>query len=187
MDYDLYACYEDGVLCISDNDENVLFNSLLTDDNKREAEEIFEDKECLVPYEESMSVLQKAVPAYNSSESLMSDFGHFVKEAGFTIYADDDFPGGDEFYVPLPEDYLKYNDVEVHDDGEVFYVLIPTVDDIYKILFGEDYDRSLPSSIVISRCSEKLKSSNSEALEQEIQRWIIEKVKDGGLKDSSHG
>jgi len=56
------------------------------------------------------------------------------------------------------------------------------------MLFGEDCDFSLPKSVIISRCSQKLnKSIGKDSLKQEIRSQIIEKVKDGGLKDSSNG
>ena len=189
MDYDLYASYENGVLCVSDQNETVLFNSLLTVDNRKEAEEIFEDKECLVLYETTRNILEEVVRTFSPSESLISEIGIFIEQARFTIYVDDEFSDEDDFYIPLPEEYLKYNDVEVHEaTEEVFYVLSLTLDDIYKILFGEDCDFSLPKSVIISRCNQKLNnSSDRDSLKKEIRRWIIEKVKDGGLKDSSNG
>lgn len=187
MDYDLYASYEDGVLCVSDENETVLFNSLLTVDNRKEAEEIFEDKECLVLYETTRNILGDVVRTFSPSESLISEIGIFIEQAKFTIYADDEFSDEDEFYIPLPADYIKYVGTELHEDTEeVFYVFNPTLDDIYKILFAEDCDLSLPRSVVISRCSQKLSLGDRDSLKQEIRRQIIEKVKAGGEKDSSH-
>lgn len=192
MTYDLYASYENGVLCVSDENETVLFNSLLTIDNRKEAEEIFEDKECLVLYETTRNILGEVVRTFNPSESLISEIGIFIEQARFTFRVDIEL-NEDDFYIPLPADYIKYNDVEVYEDSEyeageeVFYVLSLTLDDIYKILFGEDCDFSLPKSVIISRCSQRLNNfSEKDSLKQQIHRWIIEKVKAGG-EDSCHG
>lgn len=191
MDYDLYASYENGVLCVSDQNETVFFNPILTVDNRKEAEEILEDKECLVLYETTRDILADVVRTFSPSESLISEIGLFIEQAKFTFYGDVEFLDEDDFYIPLPEDYLKYNDVELYenseDSEEVFYVLSLTLDDIYKILFGEDCDFSLPKSVIISRCSQKLNNSiGKDSLKQEIRRWIIEKVRAGG-EDSSNG
>lgn len=192
MDYDLYASYEDGVLCVSDENETVLFNSLLTIDNRKEAEEIFEDKECLVLYETTRDILANVVRTFSPSESLISEVGIFIEQAKFTCRVDIELDE-DDFYIPLPADYIKYNDVEVYEDSEyedseeVFYVLSLTLDDIYKMLFAGDCDFSLPKSVIISRCSQRLNNSiGKDSMKQEIHRWIIEKVKDGG-EDSSNG
>jgi len=189
MDYDLYASYENGVLCVSDENETVLFNSLLTIDNRKEAEEIFEDKECLVLYETTRNILGEVVRTFSPSESLISEISIFIEQARFTIYVDDEFSDEDDFYIPLPAEYLKYNGVEVHEAcEEVFYVLSLTLDDIYRMLFGEDCDFSLPKSVIISRCNQKLNnSSDRDSLKKEIRSQIIEKVLAGGLKDSSNG
>ena len=193
MTYDLYASYENGVLCVSDENETVLFNSLLTVDNRKEAEEIFEDKECLVLYETTRNILGDVVRTFIPSESLISEIDIFIEQAKFTCRVDIELDE-DDFYIPLPADYIKYNDVEVYEDSEyedgeeVFYVLSLTLDDIYKMLFGEDCDFSIPKSVIISRCSQKLnKSIGKDSLKQEIHRWIIEKVKLSGEKDSSNG
>jgi len=189
MNYDLYTSYENGVLCVSDENETVLFNSLLTIDNRKEAEEILEDKECLVLYETTRNILGEVVRTFSPSESLISEIGIFIEQAKFIIFEDDEFSDEDEFYIPLPAEYLKYNGVEVHEDTEeVFYVLNLTLNDIYKMLFAGDCDLSLPRSVIISRCSQKLNNfSEKDSLTQEIRSQIIEKVRAGGEKDSSNG